>query len=326
MAGLNIRSALLSKDKKRCYNYIASNLTGQDLVQFIYEILYISALVKYDGKLIMHPICVMNSIKNFIGDDKNKPSKKLLRFAINYLFTFDFRNNDQTILDKSIKNNLGEIAFIGMLEDACQIGNWELAEEIMIKTYIASDRSRAILDILAELGLQNAPHNALFIYHLLRAYQFQEIKNDNWTFIRCGFGQIKLNKLEDAHMATDITPDMVKKSVIQSDNLIYFTFLERIWNGNYVRIRGYRRELSHWLSKLKFNELLNVKLINNHFLMNITARSFINFAEIIIKKEKTQNEIAKDLVILEAVRFLSKQVTKNELAIIGSRFNKILKS
>ena len=323
MADPNLRSALCNKDKQVCHRMISSNVVGESLVVFLYELLYASALVSYDKKLALHPICVINSIKNLIGDDRENPSTELLKFAIDYLFQFEFRNNDQDKLDEVIRDGIGETVFVGELEDACQVGDWKKAEIIMSKTFIASDRSRATFDTLAELALQNAPKNALFIYHILRGYQFQEIKKDTWTFIKCIFNQMNINRLDSAHEPVAIAPDDIKQRIIETGDVIYFSAIERIWHGEYVRIRGYRRELSYWLSEIRFDESEIMKMINDHFLIDLNKRSYINFSEKIINKERTKNNKAEDLVTLEAIRALCKNIDKNGLTHIGSRFNQL---
>lgn len=321
MSGQNFKSALINKDKQACHDIILSNLVGQSLIGVIHEMILASASAIYSGKLILHPICVINSIKNFIGDDRENPSIPLMRFAIDYLLDFDFRNNDQDPLDKATKNSLGEIVFVGELEDACQKSDWEIAEKIMSKIFLTSDRSRATLDTLTELALQSAPKHAIFIYHLLRSYQFQESKNENWTFIKCVFEQIKSNGLENVHAAEDITPDEIRQSVIQNGDIIYYSAIENIWNGEYVRSRGYKRELSYWLSKIDLNGISKVELIDDHFLKDVEGLSFTILAHRIINKERTQKEKALDLVILESVRSISKIINMQEIPYIGSRYN-----
>lgn len=321
MSGQNFKSALINKDKQACHDIILSNLVGQSLIGVIHEMILASASAIYSGKLILHPICVINSIKNFIGDDRENPSIPLMRFAIDYLLDFDFRNNDQDPLDKATKNSLGEIVFVGELEDACQRSDWVIAEKIMSKIFLTSDRSRATLDTLTELALQSAPKHAIFIYHLLRSYQFQESKNENWTFIKCVFEQIKSNGLENVHAAEDITPDEIRQSVIQNGDIIYYSAIENIWNGEYVRSRGYKRELSYWLSKIDLNGISKVELIDDHFLKDVEGLSFTILAHRIINKERTQKEKALDLVILESVRSISKIINMQEIPYIGSRYN-----
>ena len=324
MAGQNLRSALINKDKQACHDIISSNLVGQSLIGVIHEMILASASAIYSGKLILHPICVINSIKNFIGDDRENPSIPLMRFAIDYLSDFDFRNNDQNLLDKVAKNSLGETVFVGELEDACQKRNWEIAEKIMSKIFLASDRSRATLDTLTELALQSAPKHAIFIYHLLRSYQFQESKNENWTFIKCVFEQIRLNGLENVHAAKDITPDAIRQNVIQNGDIVYYSAIENIWNGEYVRSRGYKRELSYWLSNMDLNDNSKIELIDDHFLKDLEDLSFTILAQRIINKERTQKEKALDLVILESVRSISKIINMQEIPYIGTRYGHLV--
>ena len=69
MADQDLRSALNSKDKQTCYKIISTNISGKALINCIYEMLYASASIiyskKHNDKLILHPVCVINSIKNF---------------------------------------------------------------------------------------------------------------------------------------------------------------------------------------------------------------------------------------------------------------------
>ena len=324
MAGHNLRSALIDKDKKACYEIISSKLVGQSLIGAVHEMILASASVVYNGKLMLHPICVVNSIKNFIGDNRHDPSIPLMRFAIDYLFEFDLRQNDSSTLDDISKNGLGETVFVGELEDACQNSDWETADAIMSKTFLASDRSRATLDTLIELALQSAPTHAIFVYHVLRSYQFQESKNENWAFIKCVFEQIKSNGLENAHAPIEIIPSDIRENVIQNGDVVYFSAIESIWNGEYVRIRGYRRELSYWLSKITLKDSSNPEQTDGHFLKDQENLSFTMMAQDLINQEKTQEEKAQSLVILEAVRSLSKIIDKQEILYLGSRYNHLI--
>ena len=321
MAGHTLRSALIDKDKQACYDIVSSKLVGQSLIGAIHEMILASISVIYDGKLMLHPVCVINSIKNFIGDNRHDPSISLMRFAIDYLFEFDLRDNDSSTLDDIVKNGLGDTVFVGDLEDACQNSDWEKAEAIMSKTFLASDRSRATLDTLIELALQNAPTHAIFVYHILRSYQFQESKNENWAFIKCVFEQISSNGLDNAHASIETSPSDIRENVIQNGDVVYFSAIDNIWNGEYVRSRGYKRELSYWLSKITLKGSSKIELLDGHFLKDQENLSFTMIAQEIIKKEKTQEEKAQDLVILEAVRSLAKITNNQEILYLGSRYN-----
>ena len=91
MAGQPFRSALFNKDKQACYKSVSSILKANELVNLINDLLFSSAAVIYRGDAELHPICIINSIKNFIGDKRESPSKSLLHFAVDYITSFEFR-------------------------------------------------------------------------------------------------------------------------------------------------------------------------------------------------------------------------------------------
>lgn len=309
MADHPLRSALFNKDRQGCHDIVSSDLIGQSLVDVIYEMLFFCASVKYVGELILHPLCVINSIKNFIGDERENPSKSLMIFGVDYLLEFELRDSDHNSIEEVTKNGLEETVFVGELEDACQNSDWQNAKSIMSKTFLASDRSRATLDTLSELALQNSPTNVIFVYHLLRSYQFQEKKNDNWTFINCIFEQIKFRGLEPAHSPTKVTPETIKDKVINSGDIVYYSAIKNIWNGDYVRSRGFRRELSYWLSKIDLEQTIKDKQGPRYLLTHKVEKSFTAYAkEIINNDSKTKNQKAKELVTLEAVRSILKTI------------------
>ena len=94
MADHLLRSALLKRDRQGCHKIVSSDLIGQSLVDVIYEMLFFCASVKYVGELILHPLCVINSIKNFIGDERENPSKSLMIFGVDCLLEFELRDSD----------------------------------------------------------------------------------------------------------------------------------------------------------------------------------------------------------------------------------------
>ena len=324
MAGQPFRSALFNKDKQACYKSVSSILKANELVNLINDLLFSSAAVIYRGDAELHPICIINSIKNFIGDNRESPSKSLLHFAVDYIISFEFRKDDNEILEKIIREGVVSTAFLGDLEDACQSGDWNSSETIMAKIFLASDRSRATMDALAELALQDTKRNGIFIYHLLRAYQFQERKTDNWVFTKCLFDNLASHKLKDAHKQTDRSPNSIRNHYIQAGNIELFSAIDRIWKGDYVRIRGYRRELSYWIDQININKGIDININDNHGLLLIEPNTFIDYAENIVQAEKTQNEKAKELVTLEAIRSLSRSENKQELAILGTRYMELL--
>ena len=324
MAESTFRSNLLLKNKEACQEFVASGLKSNNLIHTINDLFFACVSTIENQSYILHPICLMNSIKNFIGEDKKHPSKILFEFAISYLFDFNYRFNDQDILDQIIKDGTPTTAFIGDLEDACQNAEWNHAERIMAKMFIASDQSRGAFDILTELALQDTPRNGLFVYHILRAYQFQARKRDIWVYTKSMFDKISNYKLLDPHALRKINLNSIRKKVFESGDVTLFSAMERIWNGEYVRIRGYQRELSYWFSEMLNKNPLQVDLINFSKKENIKTQFFIPIAENILNQNKTKNEKAIAIVKLEAIRSLLKNVNDHEFIYLNQRYKNLL--
>ena len=324
MADLSFRSALFQKDRHTCQNIISYKITGPQLVQFLNDLIFVSVSTIKNRVAGIHPVCVINSIKNFISDDRDHPSKVLLEFAVNYLFEYDFRENDQSILDETLQDGIGQTAFLGDLENACQSGTWNEAGFLAAKTFLASDQSRGTMDALTELALQDVDRNSLFVFHILRAYHFQELKKDTWVFTKCILDQIAGNDLQDAHNLENQNPEEIWEAMIKWGDLPLFAAIERLWKGDYVRIRGYQRELSYWVSQVTMVEKGKINPIPNHWLSYHDSKKFISCAERIVMNEKTQKEKATELVTLEAVRSLSKNANEQQIGILGSRLNQLL--
>lgn len=323
MTDSSFRSAVINQDMQACQKFYSQNISGAELVQILNDLLFCSVSVKQSTIKDLHPVCVLNSIKNLIGDDRENPSKPLLEFSLDYLCSFEFRDDDQTQLDEVVRDGIGLTAFLGDLEDACQQGEWEDLQKLTAKTFMASDRSRGTMDAFAELALQDCEKSAIFIFHLLRAYQFQEVKEDNWAFTKCILEWMRVKPLPEPHDQTDSSPSDVHDLMIESGDLSLLGSVSRLWEGDYVRIRGYQREISHWCSQAFFTTL-NIKPSLNHWLLKDKKRKFIHEAETIVKSQMSQSEKANALVILEAVRSLLKTASPTQFGILGTRVDQFL--
>ncbi len=314
----SFRSRLLSKDKQGSLEYLKTNLAEEKLVSTLHDLIFFSVSVDSNHSSI-HPVCIVNAIKNFISDDRLNPSIKLLSFVLEYLFQFDIRDSDQSILDQSLKKGVVKTAFIGELEDACQNSQWCKAESLLAEIFLASDQSRGAFDAIAELALQDCPQNALFVYHILRAYQFQERKEDNWTFTCSLFNYIKNKKLPQPHSPEKINLDILWNDIIQSGDLVLFSAMYRILKDSYTRSSGYNREISYWLSKTSF--LKQKKSMNKTQLIVQKSISFIFLAEKIISMEKPESQKLMDIITLEALRSIMKKSDANTFETLVSRFS-----
>lgn len=317
----SFRELFFNRDIKSCSRFIDNQSTTSDLIKIINDLIYISASLDVVSDISIHPISITNSIKNFISDNRSKPSKLLLNYALNYLSHFNIRDDEDFLNDVS-RSGLGEIIFAGDLEDLCQKGNWDEAKILTAKLFLASDQSRAVMDTLVELALQDPKKNIIFSFHLLRAYQFQELKEDNWTFILCLFNYLSGQQLPKPHKNKNIDIVKFKDQMLFHLDPSFLASLLRIWEGDYVRIRGYRRELSHWIS-LSMN-------INKQILFtesdNLSIKNF-NFIELAEKIVLGNGEnIESDLVILESLRYLYKEYDEKKNLYIVSLISKLLKN
>ena len=313
----SFRSRLLSKDKQGSLEYLKTNLGEEKLVSALHDLIFFSVLVDSNHSSI-HPVCIVNAIKNFISDDRLNPSIKLLSFVLEYLFQFDIRESDQSILDQSLKKGVVKTAFIGELEDACQSSQWSKAESLLAEIFLASDQSRGAFDAIAELALQDCPQNALFVYHILRAYQFQERKEDNWTFTCSLFNCIKNKKLPQPHSPEKINLEILWNDIIHIGDVVLFSAMYRILKDSYTRSSGYNREISYWLSKTNFSK--QKKSMKRTQLIVQKSISFILLAEKIISMEKPESQKLIDIITLEALRSIMKKCDANTFETLISRF------
>ena len=314
----SFRSRLLSKDKQGSLEYLKTNLGEEKLVSTLHDLIFFSVLVDSNHSSI-HPVCIVNAIKNFISDDRLNPSIKLLSFVLEYLFQFDIRESDQSILDQSLKKGVVKTAFIGELEDACQSSQWSKAESLLAEIFLASDQSRGAFDAIAELALQDCPQNALFVYHILRAYQFQERKEDNWTFTCSLFNCIKNKKLPQPHSPEKINLEILWNDIIHIGDVVLFSAMYRILKDSYTRSSGYNREISYWLSKTNFSK--QKKSMKRTQLIDQKSISFILLAEKIISMEKPESQKLIDIITLEALRSIMKKSDANTFETLVSRFS-----
>ncbi len=188
---------------------------------------------------------------------------------------------------------------------------------------MASDRSRGTMDALEELELQDCERNTIFIFHVLRAYQFKDAKKDTWAFTKCILEWMCGKALLEPHDQADSSPSKIHDLMIESGDLSLLASVSRLWEGDYVRIRGYQREISHWCSQTFFTAS-NIEPSPDHWLLKDKKRKFIHEAETIVKSQKSQSEKANALVILEAVRTLFKTASPTQLGILGARLDQLI--
>jgi len=295
-----------------CHQFVdQASSGGENLVKYLNTLLYYSVSIKWVNSIENHPLIIVNSIKNIIADNRANPSKKLLFYCLQILTEKPIRDNDDEYINDIIKDGVGSTVFVGSLEDAIQSGDWEKAKILAAKIFLASDHSRAVIDSIADLGLQDIDNNGLFIFHLLRAFHFKQEKPHAWTYACCLIDMLQSKPLPEPHIRQGLEPNKLFDLVLSycdAELLVTYASILRIWGGDYVRQDSYNREISHWLyskqsSKKKIIDKEESEIVLEQ---SINHKNFIQIAENIISKGNPISQSSKNIVILEALRHIAK--------------------
>ena len=281
----------------------------------------------YDGSSNKHPIIALNALKNIIGDDRQNPSQRLLNAMAALAEKYPQRKDDKAVLDTVAKEGLGYTVFIADLEDACQSGDSLAMEKEAARVQWVSENGLAGLDLLIEVALQDFDRLGTFAYHLQRANIFQQDVKNTWQYSRCLLKEIVKAPLPAPHPKKDVNPELIMNTILTkrtNSPISIFAAAIRLWEGEYVRISGYRRELSHWYSKSKFDHQIeineNVMKGLENYLKN-GGNFFIQMAEKLITNHGWELQIIE----LEALRYLLNKVSSNkDLVNISSYLKEIM--
>ena len=309
MSKVSLFELLKEGDIDNCYQFSdKASLGGKDLVEYLNTLLYYSVSIDWTSDIKDHPLVVINSIKNILSDNRNKPSKILLNYCLDILIKGTIRD-DIKYIDEIKNEGIASTVFVGNLEDSLQSGDWDKAKILAAKIFLASDRSRAVIDTIADIGLQNIEHNGVFIFHLLRAFHFKQEKSQTWSYACCLIEILRLKSIPYPHTRKELKPNELFDQIIACRNpnlLVSYMAMFRIWDGDYVRQNSYNREISHWLSTkqslLKKMKIKESKIASDNAMDN----NYIKITEKIISQRVSFGQILKKITILETIRYITK--------------------
>lgn len=283
---------------------------GQGLISRINE--FIDQAVKADctDQSENHPLIVINAVKNIIGDNRANPSQILLNLSEDYINHFPERGDDDQIIKEITKDGFGLTVFVDEVEEAIMSGDKDAAELESAKQLLASDQSPAILELLAELALHDISSMGLFTYHWLRSYQFHQDKNLLWSYTRSMINEMFKNNLKPTHQEISQSPqDCLETVLLAKHQRLWSTFaaLNRLWEGDYVRLKNYKKSISYWLENLMDDEVHMVVADSKELIqyLNNGGHYFIEMAENMVAKHNEKTAIIK-IVQLEGLRGLVK--------------------
>ena len=300
-----------------------SKLAGS-LEKSLATLLLQSASTIHKKKPIIHPVVCINAVKNILGDVRNSPSDVLLSFASNFITGLSSRRKDRKVLEDMPHEEIGMTIFISDLEDACQHGDAAQVEQEAARVYLAADGSPAILEILAELALQNVEGNGGFIYHCLRAFAFKPEKERVWSFVQCILKTIKKQPLSPPNVGTNNGPkdmELIFQNCEKPIDWITVSAVWRLWESEYGRLPGFKREISHWISNQNTTKNKNPDGSNPDNIMRFKKNGgsyFVKVAENIIK---SNDQVLERLSALEALRYFVKKMPIDCLPIVAKKIN-----
>ena len=283
-----------------------------------------SASTIYNDTPIVHPVVCMNAIKNILGDVRDSPSDILLTYAGNYVAGLKSREKDQKVLDDMPEDGIGLSIFISDLEDACQQGDAVQVQEEAARVYLAADGSPAILEILAELALQNVEGNGGFIFHCLRAFAFKPEKERVWSFVQCILQTMKNQPLPEPNEGTnnganDLVPIFLKCE--KPIDWITVAAVWRLWESEYMRLPGFKREISHWISNQNITQNRNPDGSNPDSMVKFRKEGGNYFVKLAEDITQSKGNIVERLIALEALRFFVKKMPIDCLPIVSNKIN-----
>lgn len=277
----------------------------------------------YNGLSNAHPIIVLNALKNIIGDDRQNPSQPLLDAMAELAEEFPQRTDDQAVLDRVAKDGLGLTVFIADLEDACQGGNPIEMEQEAARLQWVSENGLAGIDCLIEVALQDFDRLGTFVYHLQRANAFSQDVKNTWSYIRCLLKEIAKSSLPEPHdkIEIDINNYLALPAFRLSSLVSLLSVAHRLWQGDYVRINGYRREISHWFSTVSVETDSGKNVMNGlEDYFHNGGNFFIQMAEELISNPGWEAKTIQ----LEALRYFSINASPKDLPTISSHLKELI--
>ena len=283
-----------------------------------------SASTVYNDLPINHPVVCMNAVKNLLGDVRDSPSEIILNYVRNYIKGLKPRERDRKVLQSMPKEDIGLTIFISDLEDACQQGDSALAQKEAARVHVAADGSPAILENLAELALQNIDSFGGFIYHCLRAFAFKSEKERVWSFIQCILHTLENQPLPNPHKGKKIELDDLDLIFLNSKKpleWITVAAIWRLWDSEYPRLPGFKREISHWISKQNIPQNRNLDESNPDNTVKFREEGGNYFVKLAENITRSKSNIMDRLIALEALRFFVKKMPIDCLPIVSNKIN-----
>nr|MCS5614780.1 hypothetical protein [Candidatus Neomarinimicrobiota bacterium] len=173
-------------------------------------------------------------------------------------------------------------------------------------------------------ALQNVEGNGGFIFHCLRAFAFKPEKERVWSFVQCILQTIKNQPLPEPNEGTNNGPNDLGPIFLNCEQPIDWITIAavwRLWESEYMRLPGFKREISHWISNQNITQNGNPDGSNPDNMIKFRKEGgnyFVKLAENIIQ---SKNQVVERLAVLESLRFFVKKMPIDCLPIVAKKIN-----
>ncbi len=304
-------------------------VNGKELTSILSDLFNQTVKIHFKGPSDHHPIILLNGVKNILGDNREKPSQLLLDFTHDYIHSFPDRKDDETKWSDFTSQKNGLTVFTDEVELAVMERQRKRAEGEIAKQISASHHSMAILELLAELAFHNMNELGLFTFHWLRSFYFHQDVQLLWPYSICMLSEIFKARLTPVQEVIHYPPDKILPKVLDPLHLPIlplFSVTCRLWDGDYVRIKSFKKAISGWCSNQNINPTTGgstsyADIVN--YIQN-GGTYFIDLGERIIRTFY-QNEAINKMIQLEALRGLVKISGQESLPQIANCINFVMK-
>jgi hypothetical protein len=145
-----------------------------------------------------------------------------------------------------------------------------------------------------------------------------------WSFVQCILQTIKKQPLPEPNVGTNNGPNDLGPIFLNCEQPIDWITIAavwRLWESEYMRLPGFKREISHWISNQNTTKNKYPDGSNPDNMVKFRKEGgyyFVKLAENIIQ---SKNHVVERLAALEGLRFFVKKMPIDCLPIVAKKVN-----
>ena len=193
-------------------------------------------------------------------------------------------------------------------------------KDLLKKYYELGVHEIIMIDTIASLNNRNVLKEFIFentknIFIPITICGGLKSEEDIDSMLKAGADKIGINKVAIQN------PESIKNDVLLRGDLILYSSMLRLWEGEYVRIKGYQREISNWCLESSSNFSNQIKIDRTDWVFIKDKNKFIDYAEsVILTENKSEYEKINELILIDSLRGLLKNLNSKQISILKRRF------